>query len=86
MRKVLVAAFIFAASAISSNAAPGVDAPRNATPIVRTGIDNMFGGYGYGFGFGTGYNYIPACPTGYHYDCWHDSYGYRHCGCVPNRW
>ena len=53
-----------------------------ATPVQ----DNYYGNYGYGFGLGTGYNYIPACPTNYHYTCWHDPYGYRHCGCVLNRW
>jgi uncharacterized membrane protein YedE/YeeE len=86
MRKILIATLLLAAAAVPSAAAPGFDTPRNATPLTRFVVDNMYGNYGYGFGFGTGYNYIPACPTGYHYDCWHDPYGYRHCGCLPNRW
>ena len=58
----------------------------NATPFVHRVQDNYYGGYTYGFGFGTGYNYIPACPYNYHYACWGDLYGYRHCGCLVNRW
>jgi len=55
-------------------------------PLMTLVQDNYYGNYGYGFGLGTGYNYIPACPTNYHYTCWYDPYGYRHCGCVLNRW
>jgi hypothetical protein len=67
-------------------AAPGGDTQQNATSLTQLVQDNYYGNYGYGFGWGTGYNYIPACPTNYHYTCWHDPYGYRHCGCVLNRW
>jgi uncharacterized membrane protein YedE/YeeE len=67
-------------------AAPGGDTQQNATPLTQLVQDNYYGNYGYGFGWGTGYNYIPACPTNYHYTCWYDPYGYRHCGCVLNRW
>ena len=46
-----------------------------------------YGGYTYGWGGQYGYNFIPACPTGYHYACWHDPYGYNRCGClVSERW
>ncbi len=86
MRTVLMAALVLTASAVPLAAAPGISTPPNATPLLRPVVDNMYGNYGYGFGFGTGYNYIPACPINYHYDCWHDPYGYRHCGCLLNRW
>jgi hypothetical protein len=86
MRKTLIATLLLAATAVPSAATPGFNTPRNATPLTQFVVDQMYGNYGYGFGFGTGYNYIPACPTGYHYDCWSDPYGYRHCGCLPNRW
>jgi hypothetical protein len=66
-------------------AAPGAQAPPNATPLVRV-QGNYYGNYGYGLGLGYGYDYKPACPTNYHYDCWNDPYGYRHCGCLLNRW
>jgi len=59
---------------------------QSARPLATPVQDNYYGNYGYGFGLGTGYNYIPACPVNYHYTCWHDPYGYRHCGCVLNRW
>ena len=46
-----------------------------------------YGGYTYGWGAQYGNNFIPACPTGYHYACWHDPYGYQRCGClVSERW
>jgi hypothetical protein len=49
--------------------------------------DNYHGSYTTGWGWGYGYNFIPACPTNYHYSCWPDPYGYRHCGCLLNaRW
>ena len=64
MRKILIVTLALAASVVPSAAAPGTDTPRNATPLTRFVVDNMYGNYGYGFGFGTGYNYIPACPTG----------------------
>jgi hypothetical protein len=66
-------------------AATGGMVPRTK-PLATLVQDNYYGNYGYGFGLGTGYNYIPACPTNYHYTCWYDPYGYRHCGCVLNRW
>jgi hypothetical protein len=71
---------------MSLPAAPGSGAQHSATPPTQLVQDNYYGNYGYGFGWGTGYNYIPACPTNYHYTCWQDPYGYRHCGCVLNRW
>jgi hypothetical protein len=64
-------------------AATGGMLPRTK-PLATLVQDNYYGNYGYGFG--TGYNYIPACPTNYHYTCWYDPYGYRHCGCVLNHW
>lgn len=67
------------------SAAPAGNAPQNATPLVHV-QGNYYGNYGYGLGLGYGYDYKPACPTYYHYDCWRDPYGYRHCGCLPNRW
>jgi len=41
-----------------------------------------YGGYTSGWGWTFGYNYLPACPIAYHYTCWIDPYGYKHCGCV----
>jgi hypothetical protein len=89
MRAVMTAAFTAAALALgatSLSAAPaGSAATPNATPLTQLVQDNYHGGYTYGWGYG--YNFIPACPTNYHYTCWPDPYGYRHCGCVLNaRW
>jgi hypothetical protein len=88
MRKFLIAALAVLAMDLSSG--PLLAAPGGALPVVMPLTQrvqgNYYGNYGYGFGFGYGYDYKPACPTNYHYDCWHDPYGYRHCGCVLNRW
>ncbi len=91
MRAVMTAAFIAAAiglGATSLSAAPGgIAAMPNATPLTQPVQDNYHGGYTTGWGWGYGYNYIPACPTNYHYSCWPDPYGFRHCGCLLNaRW
>jgi hypothetical protein len=43
-----------------------------------------YGGYTSGWGWTYGFNYLPACPLSYHYTCWVDPYGYKHCGCVVN--
>jgi hypothetical protein len=45
-----------------------------------------YGGYTSGWGWTYGFNYLPACPIAYHYTCWVDPYGYKHCGCVVNGW
>jgi hypothetical protein len=89
MRKLLtlpLAALAIGLLTIPQSAAPSGAMQQNITPLTQLVQDNYYGNYGYGFGWGTGYNYIPACPTNYHYTCWHDPYGYRHCGCVLNRW
>jgi hypothetical protein len=91
MRAVMTAAFAAAAiglGATSLSAAPagGAVVP-NATPPTLLVQDNYHGSYTTGWGWGYGYNFIPACPTNYHYTCWPDPYGYRHCGCIVNaRW
>ena len=82
---IALAAIAVTLAAMPLAAEPGVNTPQNATPLVRV-QGNYYGNYGYGLGLGDGYDYKPACPTNYHYDCWHDPYGYRHCGCVLNRW
>ena len=45
---------------------------------------NYYGSYTTGWGWGYGFNFTPACPAHYHYSCWPDPYGYRHCGCLLN--
>jgi hypothetical protein len=88
MRKFLLVTLAALAGALVATqlaAAPTGIAPQNATPLIRV-QGNYYGNYGYGLGLGDGYDYKPACPTNYHYDCWHDPYGYRHCGCLLNRW
>jgi hypothetical protein len=46
-----------------------------------------YGGYTYGWGGQPSYNFVPACPTFYHYSCWVDPYGYKRCGCLRSeRW
>jgi len=85
----LVAALASGLFATPLLAAPAGQAPeQSATPLLHPVQDNRYGGYTYGFGWGYGwdYDYKPACPSNYHYTCWHDPYGYRHCGCVLNRW
>ena len=86
MRKFLLATLASGLIVTTVAAAPDSSAQQNATSFMQRVQDNYYGNYGYGFGFGFGYDYKPACPTNYHYDCWYDPYGYRHCGCVPNRW
>jgi hypothetical protein len=85
MRILLIAASLITALTVPSAAAPGGNARHNAAPLIRV-QGNYYGNYGYGLGLGNGYDYKPACPTNYHYDCWNDPYGYRHCGCLLNRW
>jgi hypothetical protein len=89
MRATLTVALTAAAiglGATSLSAAPA-GAPPNATPLIQLVQDNYHGSYTTGWGWGYGYNFIPACPTNYHYSCWPDPYGYRHCGCLLNaRW
>jgi hypothetical protein len=86
MPKFLLAALAGALMVTPLAAAPGSSPQQNSTPLMQRVQGNYYGNYGYGFGFGYGYDYKPACPANYHYDCWQDSYGYRHCGCVVNRW
>jgi hypothetical protein len=83
-----VAAVVIALGTTSPSAAPaGGAAMPNATPLTQLVQDNYHGSYTTGWGWGYGYNFIPACPTNYHYTCWPDPYGYRHCGCIVNaRW
>ena len=82
-----LAALAVAVSAEPLSAAPAATAaPLNATPLMHLAQGNYYGGYTYGWGWGYGYNYKPACPYNYHYDCWNDPYGYRHCGCLRNLW
>jgi hypothetical protein len=87
-RKLPTIALVLAAvlAAVPISAAPVGNAPQNATPLTQPVQGNYYGNYGYGLGLGDGYDYKPACPINYHYDCWRDPYGYRHCGCLPNRW
>jgi hypothetical protein len=88
MRAVLTAALVIAAiglSTTSPTAAPtGVAVGRNAPSFTQLVQDNHYGSYTTGFGLGYSQNYIPACPINYHYSCWSDPYGYRHCGCLLN--
>jgi hypothetical protein len=66
-------------------AAPGgIAAMPNATPPTQLVQDNYYGSYTTGWGWGYGFNFTPACPAHYHYSCWPDPYGYRHCGCLLN--
>jgi len=53
-----------------------------ATPVTAQQPFYGYGGYTSGWGWTFGYNYLPACPIAYHYTCWIDPYGYKHCGCV----
>jgi hypothetical protein len=90
MRQVLTAAFAAAAVCFATTSLPAAPAAgpagQNLTPLTHLAQGDYFGGYTYGFGLGYGQNYIPACPANYHYSCWHDPYGFRHCGCLINRW
>jgi hypothetical protein len=82
-----LAAAALAAWTVSAFAAPAAGtAGLNFTPLTHLAQGNYYGGYTYGFGWGPGYDYKPACPYNYHYTCWYDPYGYRHCGCALNRW
>ena len=69
---------------IASAAPTGIAAMPNATPLTQLVQDNYYGSYTTGWGWGYGYNFTPACPAHYHYSCWPDPYGYRHCGCLLN--
>ncbi len=90
MRAVLTASLAIAAIGLCTASLPAAPAGgavgRNAAPLTQLAQGDYYGGYTYGFGFGYGYDYKPACPYNYHYSCWHDPYGYRHCGCLLNRW
>jgi len=80
-----VAAVAIALGTTSLSAAPaGIAGKPNTTPLMQLVQDNYHGSYTTGWGWGYGYNFIPACPINYHYSCWPDPYGYRHCGCVLN--
>jgi len=80
-----VAAIAIGLGMTSLAAAPGVGAALpNVTPPTQLVQDNYHGSYTTGWGWGYGYNFIPACPAHYHYSCWPDPYGYRHCGCLLN--
>ena len=80
-----VAAVALALGTTSLAAAPGGIAARfNATPLTQLVQDNYYGSYTTGWGWGYGFNFTPACPAHYHYSCWPDPYGYRHCGCLIN--
>jgi hypothetical protein len=83
-----VAALAIGLGTTSLSAAPGGGAGMpSAAPMTQLVQDNYHGSYTTGWGWGYGYNFIPACPTNYHYSCWPDPYGYRHCGCLLNsRW
>jgi hypothetical protein len=66
-------------------AAPGgIATAPNATPPIQLAQSNYYGSYTTGWGWGYGFNFTPACPANYHYSCWPDPYGYRHCGCLLN--
>lgn len=69
----LVAAAIGLGTAPLSAAPTRTPVPQNATPLTQL----VQGGY-YGGGYRRG------CGYGYHYACWYDYYGYRHCGCQPS--
>ena len=80
-----VAAAAIGLGTISLRAAPaGIAAMPNATPLTQRVQDNYYGSYTTGWGWGYGFNFTPACPAHYHYSCWPDPYGYRHCGCLIN--
>jgi hypothetical protein len=65
----LVAAAIGLGSAPLSAAPTSTPVVQNATPLTQLA---QYGGY------------RRSCRYGYHYACWYDYYGYRHCGCQPN--
>jgi hypothetical protein len=80
-----IAAAAITLGTTSLAAAPGGFTPRpNATPLTQPVQDNYYGSYTTGWGWGYGFNFTPACPAHYHYSCWPDPYGYRHCGCLLN--
>jgi hypothetical protein len=83
MRKLLLAVVVsplgLAPTVLS--AAPLTSPSRaNATPLVHAVQFDRWSNYG---SYGYGYGYRPACPVDYHYECWRDPYGFRHCGCLP---
>ena len=80
-----VAAVAVGLGTISLRAAPtGIAAMPKAAPLTQPVQDNYYGSYTTGQGWGYGFNFTPACPAHYHYSCWPDPYGYRHCGCLLN--
>jgi hypothetical protein len=80
-----IAAVAIALGTTSLTAAPGGSAARpNAAPILQLAQSDYYGSYTTGWGWGYGFNFTPACPAHYHYSCWPDPYGYRHCGCLIN--
>ena len=90
MRTVLtmsVAAAAIALGTIPLAAAPvGIASTPNATPLLQLVQSDYYGSYTTGQGWGYGFNFTAACPAHYHYSCWPDPYGYRHCGCLLNTW
>jgi hypothetical protein len=65
---IAAAATVFWANPLWSTPA-GVAIPRNAAPFTL-----FVGDYGGG-------GYHSGCGYGYHYMCWRDDYGAKHCGC-----
>jgi len=76
MRGILTASLVAATlglSMVSLQATPvSSRVPQNATPLTQL-AQGYYGGY------------RRSCSYGYHYACWYDYYGYRHCGCQPNQ-
>jgi len=80
-----VAAAAFGLGTTLLAAAPGgIAAMPNAAPLTQPVQDDYYGSYTTGQGWGYGFNFTAACPAHYHYSCWFDPYGYRHCGCLIN--
>jgi hypothetical protein len=84
MRKVLKALVVAAGIGLGATSASFA---QQSPPQPSLGFYG-YGGYTYGWGGQYGYNFIPACPTAYHYTCWVDPYGYKRCGCIvgPGWW
>ena len=84
---ILVAAAAVGLGTVSLWAAPtGIVVLPSAKPPTQLVQDNYdyYGSYTTGWGWRYGFNFTPACPAHYHYSCWLDPYGYRHCGCLIN--
>ena len=73
---------LLAATPVGIAASPKA-APK-AAPLLQLAQSDYYGSYTTGWGWGYGFNFTPACPAHYHYSCWPDPYGYRHCGCLLN--